>query len=445
MEKFMERMRAFLNGSRASVLYTVLACLTVSLSVENYAIPLFILWILFALVVDKSFLNVFLPVTLLCGFAIRTSGQSTYLLNHLWLAVPVVIVIFIHFLLYGKRRRLRFLWQHLAVSAALLLGGVFRISAADYFKPDALYYVFFLGIGMLFFYLWFRNGVCSSEYYDVGEKLMECFLLLGAFCAYSILDEALRLFIVTGSPFGAYVWSNDICELMLFCIPAAFYHARKRYIYLFVGVAFYAVMLFTQSYSALLAGGVLLVLGFVYLLKYRVSLRLPTVGLLALLCLSALSVLLYLSGEHGGFFALLAAEENGRMDLIENAWQSFLSAPLFGVGVGAPGTVDTTFMTVNWTHNIVLQVLGSLGLFGALAYGYQLFSRVKTVLLHPDPFRLAAGLSYLGLFLISLFQPGEFCPMPYAMMAVMIFSVLEAMDEEEQVKTKNDEKTNVSS
>ena len=86
-----------------------------------------------------------------------------------------------------------------------------------------------------------------------------------------------------------------------------------------------------------------------------------------------------------------------------------------------------------------------MGIIGVLAYGYQLYERGKLIFSHPDPFRLAAGLSYLGLFLISMLQPGEFCPMPYAMMAVMIFTVLEVSEEERLEKQKSEEKTAISS
>ena len=162
-------------------------------------------------------------------------------------------------------------------------------------------------------------------------------------------------------------------------------------------------------------------------------------------CISAFFVLVHLARLQGGILALVEAEENGRVSLIKEAWQNFLSAPVFGVGLGAPGVQEVGFMSVNWTHNIIFQVLGSLGFVGVLAYGYQLYSRAKIILAHPSPFHLAAGLSYLGIFLISMFQPGEFCPMPYAMMAVMIFSVLETVEEEALQKAKNDEKTDGSS
>ena len=444
-EKALTHFRAFLNEKWASLLYTVLACLAVSFSLEHYAIPLFILWILFVLLLDGSFLNVFLPVTLLCGFAIRTSGQSTILLNHLWLAVPVVIVIAIHFVLYGQKRKLGVLFfAQAAISAALLLGGLFYISAENYFKPDALYYVFFLGVGMIFFYAWFRNGVFSNEYYDVREKLMECFWYLGIFCAWSILDQTARFLLTSGVFYKPYVWSNDICELMLFCIPATFYYARNRYVYLTAGLAFYGAMFLTQSYSAILCGFLLLVLCFAYLLKQSKAHRIFTVSLLTALCLFGAISFGWLVYDRGGLAALFAAEENGRLALIQNAWRNFLASPIFGVGVGDPGTGSATFMTVNWTHNLLFQVLGSLGIVGLLAYGYQLYKRCRLVFASPDPFRLAAGLSYLGIFLISMFQPGEFCPMPYAMMAVMIFTVLENSDEERAQKAEKEGKSAIS-
>ena len=433
---FLDRLTAFARSRPATVVYTALACLTVSLSLTHYAIPLFILWILLVLVLDGNFLRVFLPLCLLCGFAIRTSGQATVLLGDVWLAVPVVLVIVLHFILYGKRPRGgRLLLPQIAISVALLLGGLFHISAAEYFRLDALYYVLLLGVGMVFFYLWFRNGVRSEGDADVGEALMEALYALGVFSAYSILDQAVRMLLVSGTPVGSYVWANDICVFMLFAIPATFYYAKKNYLHAFVGIAFYGVMVFTASLSALLAGGALLVLCLLYLAYQNKRWRVLTFALLGLLCLGALLVLLFLSRREGGIIGFFMNEENDRVRLLREAWAGFLSSPVFGVGVGASGEAETTFMTVNWTHNLPMQVLGSMGILGALAYGYQLYARARLVLLRPrDPLFGACALSYLGLFFLSFFQPGEFCPMPYALIAVMLFAVLEAKIEEESEK-----------
>ena len=432
-----ERMHHFLNSKAASLLYTALACLSVSLSLHHYAIPVFILWIFFILIMEKNFLCMFLPMTLLCGFAIRTSGESLVLLDHLWLIVPLLATLFLHFYIHGKRpQKGKMLWAQIAISAALILGGLFTISAKEYFKADALYYVLVLGIGMIIFYLWFHNDICENPYFDNREKLMECLWFLGVFCAYSILDQALRLFLFSGTPIGTYVWSNDICELMLFCIPAAFYYARKNYFQVFVGLFFYGVMAFTASISAIVSGGALVVLCCIYLAVYRKDTRLFTLVLLSLVCLVALAVFAVAVYKSGSFSALFAAEENGRTALIAEAWRNFLSAPLFGVGIGAVGEVHSTFMTINWTHNFIFQILGSMGVVGALAYGYQLLVRARLLFSKRDPFRMACALSYFGLFAISMFQPGEFCPMPYATMAVLIFTVVEKCDNEGKT-TKN--------
>jgi hypothetical protein len=223
---------------------------------------------------------------------------------------------------------------------------------------------------------------------------------------------------------------------MLFAIPAAFYYARKNYLHLFVGFAFYGVMVFTASLSALLAGGALLVLCLLYLAYHSKRWRALTLAFLGLLCLGAIGVLVLLSRREGGILGFFMDEENDRVRLLREAWAGFLSSPVFGVGIGASGEVETTFMTVNWTHNFPMQILGSMGVLGVLAYGYQLYARARLVLLRPrDPLFGAGALSYLGLFFLSFFQPGEFCPMPYALIAVLIFAVLEAKNEEESEKT----------
>ena len=441
LDAFMEKCHDFLNSRRASVIYLLLACLTVVFSVENYAIPLFILWCLFILVMEKSFLSLFLPVVLLCGFAIRTSGQSTMLLQHLWLAVPVVAFILLHFVIHLRQvRRGRLFFAQCAVTVSLLLGGAFSISFADYFSPGSLYFVMLLGFGMLLFYFWFINGVSSNKYYDCREKLMECLYFLGIFCAFSILDQSVRG-AISGNSLSAlinsyYVWSNDICELMLFAIPAPFYFARRHYGHAFVGIFFFFAMIPTRSASALFAGGVLLLFCLLYLFVFRKDRRRLTGGVIALFALLALGGAFALARREGGLLAWFYAEENGRLDLIREAWHNFLRSPIFGVGLGAPGEAEVTFMAINWTHNFVFQILGGLGILGVLAYGYQMYLRARLIFVRPDPLRMACGLSYLGILLISMFQPGVFCPMPYETMAVMIFAVLEVAEREETQKMK---------
>ena len=98
--------------------------------------------------------------------------------------------------------------------------------------------------------------------------------------------------------------------------------------------------------------------------------------------------------------------------------------PVFGGGMGME-IDDATFMGYPWAHNYILQILGSLGIVGALAYGYQLVARIRLMFSRIDFFRGALSLCYLGIFSISMLQPGEFCPMPYELLAVCLFVFLE--------------------
>ena len=68
---------------------------------------------------------------------------------------------------------------------------------------------------------------------------------------------------------------------------------------------------------------------------------------------------------------------------------------------------------------------GSMGLFGIVAYMGQLALRARLVLTKPDMQSIAMGLVYLGLFLYSQTDPGEFAPIPYAVLSVPLFMLLE--------------------
>lgn len=441
LTKAEKKLHIFLNSRMSFAVYTLLACFAMAFSLMHYAIPLFVLWMVFTVILEKNFLNVFLPLVLVCGMELPVLGQTVVNQRHFWLAVPIVLAIALHLFIHYKRfRGGRMLLPQIAVAVALVCGGIFFISAEQYFRIESVYYVLFLGVGMVLLYIWFRSSVSSNEHYDCRERLMESFYALGIFCAFSILCQALRMYLAMGVVFQSYSWANDIGDMMLFAIPAAFYFARKSYIHVLVGAVFYGLIFLTSSLSAIAVGGVLFAACFVYLAVVRPSHRRLTLLLLGLVTVGGVLLGWYALHRAGGFSAFLATESSGRLDLIAGAWRQFLSAPVFGVGIGTPNDTAQLYMTVDWTHNFIFQVLGSMGLVGLLAYGYQLYGRARLIFAKRNAFHGAVGLIYFGLLAISMFQPGEFCPMPYALMSMMLFVVLETSDEEAEKKSKIDEK-----
>ena len=76
-------------------------------------------------------------------------------------------------------------------------------------------------------------------------------------------------------------------------------------------------------------------------------------------------------------------------------------------------------------HNCVIQVIGSMGLVGIAAYLWQVSERVKLAWQTRKSELLMFSLSYLGMILMSLVNPGIFCPFPNAAAITLIFALME--------------------
>ena len=160
--------------------FMVFACASTFFSLEHYAIPILILAMLVILIISPNFLDILLPLLLLNALAFHTTGQDVMLSKHAWLAFPVAAALVLHFVLH--RRPLvvgKSFYPLLAVSAALLLGGLGTVTAEEYFRFGSLYYTGFLGVGMIFFYLWMRSRIFTTDAYDAKDRFMTILLLMG--------------------------------------------------------------------------------------------------------------------------------------------------------------------------------------------------------------------------------------------------------------------------
>ena len=110
--------------------------------------------------------------------------------------------------------------------------------------------------------------------------------------------------------------------------------------------------------------------------------------------------------------------------------------PIFGIGLrnhALDGIYDPKKGALCWFHMYFPQIFASMGLVGFSAYMIQILLRSTLVFRRKKgPVRSTLGLSYIGLFLMSQLNPGEFCPFPYALMAVAIFVMLEQLEETER-------------
>ena len=409
------------------------------------------------LLLSPRLTDAMLPAMLLSVFVTRCYDSADLFFSKLPLIIPVILAIGLHFILYRNNYRNAIhlgpsFYGLCAVAVAVTLGGLGTISNSDYFSGGALFYVFGLGIGMVLFYLIVKGGTDARSREDVA-RIMYAVGLLACFCVLRFWWEHL-----TGdlqeSSFADFQSKNNLATFLMLAMPFPLLYATKRPLHLLSLLLMYVCLILTGSRGGLTMGTVeflMLILVTVCSKGHSNGLRISS-ACLGGVSLTALVLLLpRLLLMRGTFPASVTQptvsevldalrdyllHEEVRVDMFYRMLEDFQRNPLFGVGIGYTGNTDLynpVKGAMNWYHMWIAQVVGGLGLAGILAYGYQLIHRVVIFFRHRDPINTVFLLSYLGLFLMSQVNPGEFCPMPYAALAMTYFALME----EEFPKKKN--------
>ncbi len=363
------------------------------------------------------------------------------------LAFPVLFALIFHFVYYrGLFRRGDSFVPLMAVSLSVTLGGVGCLSAAAYFNPAALYYVAGLGFGMVGLYLLMKSQLSRKRDYDARAFFLLILYLSALYAVFFVFRfYAMRL-----------VWMQDdlkyfghlrlisvdrrniYATYLLMGLPAPFYYAQRsgRMLPLLPALFIYLSLLMSGSRGGLLMGTVLLVFCFVYLFRRDRAHRVRNGVLVGLLGAAGLLGAGFLARFYsfrfdGGFIK----GDEPRVLLLRRAVGDFLSHPVFGVGLGYTGNADIydpKKFAMNWYHMMIPQIVAGLGIAGILAYAFLFYRRVRLCRQNGDALSRVLALSYLGLFLMSQVNPGEFCPIPYEFSAVLIFLLLEEEREKEE-------------
>lgn len=357
--------------------------------------------------------------------------------------LPIVVVaVAIHFICYNKRIHIgRNFWGSLAVTVAVTLGGLGTISVANYFSLTALYYVCGLGVGMLLVYIVAGAYVEEKKDYDIFERFAAILYVMGLLSVFMIAKFHLTSDVgfTSITAMIASTWTlqaqNNLSTMMMIAMPFPCYFALKNRIHLHSLLLIYAGIVFSGSRGGLIMGSVELLFCIAYLIYADKKMRLVYI-ILGVLGVSFAAIKILQAFELGDIIKYLTYDDTTdttepRIKLLGRMVEDFRSNPLFGRGLGYSGNSDIYSPVkgaMHWYHMMIPQVVGSLGIFGIVAYSYQFVLRVRTVFRKVDNYKLVMGTSYLGLFLMSQVNPGEFCPIPYAMIGVLIFMMLEKYD-----------------
>lgn len=353
--------------------------------------------------------------------------------------VSALIVNFSRFYIKNKdARRLtvgQSFWGIAAVTVAVTLGGLGKISFADYFS--AIYYVIFLGVGMIALYFVFRSRFTHREEYDLAEKFAEVLIIVGLcaalLAAKSIFFSLEDILLKKNVP--EWKFRNNYSTFLMICMPAPLMFAKRHRYPIFLSFIMFGIMSLLGSRSGLFLGAVEFGCCLLFLIATdRQNRNLYIIVTLA--CAAALiflggKVMTYFSSRYLGFSPIEQGEQ--RMRLAEASIRDFFDAPIFGQGLGFKGNFNIYTPkkgAMAWYHMMIPQIIGSMGFVGIIAYGFQIINRVYIAILKSNYNSFVLFLCYGGLLLMSQTNPGEFCPFPYEMLAVMIFVIIETRNEQ---------------
>ena len=436
---WIDRLRTFLNSNLFYVAQMIIAALFVVLGEEPLGVVFFVGLIAFIMLVCDDILPTLLPFLLVCTVATNCYDSFNLFIGYAIYAPIVVLCVVYHLVFYRKPVNDSgvSIFGIGAVSLAVCLGGIGGFTTEEYLQ--GFYYLFGLGLGMMCAYLIMRGQYFVYRSYDFKRKFAVIMTMIGLICIVIIICGYLRSeFKILETKEYHYnnpnipgFSRNNICTMLMFAMPFPLYLATKKrcaWMAMWTPIM-YAAIAISTSRGGLIFGGVefgVCCLYWIFAGKMK--------WLRFLICLSAALLILVIFGEmiwdiiENRLLSSNAIEGSERAKMIEQAFERFFKNPLFGSGILddsiAYGQANKKG-TMAWYHMMVPQIIGSMGLVGVFAYGYQFLGRCKLIFKRKTAWSLCLGLSYLGILLMSQVNPGEFCPLPFELFTVLLFILQE--------------------
>ncbi len=396
-----------------------------------------------ALILCEDILATTLPFLLLCVFVTNCYDSYDTFIPYIWAAIPAILSILFHFIVYRKRIQIGSTFIGLiAVSVALILGGVGVIPAQDYFRPGTLYYTLGLGIGMVGAYLLLKSQLCVKRDYDVREKFISMLYIMGMFACVMVLFFLTEnaQYMQDNKAIADWQPSNNISTILMFALPCPFFYLSRNRIHLLSIITIFSAILLTGARSGLLMGTIelfcCLFISAIWNKKNRFLYVCLGIGLMGLIYLFGSSIMEFTTKVDLSDFM---NEDEARWQLLLRGKDLFLDYPIFGHGLGYQGNLDLYSPVegaMTWYHMMIPQVVASMGILGILAYVFQFFLQTRCVCLPLKATKdtqqrgivLTLASSYIGVLLMSQVNPGLFCPLPYTLLGVLIFALIDGND-----------------
>lgn len=447
VEKFkttaLPKIRRFIFSDWFTVALLLGAALVVFTGTEVIGTLIFALIIGAVMALTDDLLPALQAIMFTTCFAIRCKHSFDSFIQYWYLAPPIAILILSHFYFYRYKLSCKgsIFWGIFASSMAVTLGGLGIISAKEYFSSTSIFYVLMLGFVMLLAYSYFTEAVKPRDNYEFSERFAKMMVSIIFMLCICLFEEYFSRRAELGGTFNIlpFQWRNNGSTMLMLAMPFAFYLSAKKFGYFYIGLLAYVAMLVSGSRGGMLFGLIELIIciAVMFILDKRhrpaIGITVGVIGVgLILISNQLIDILSYTLTR------LVSMDENSiRIGLISRGFEDFKANPLFGRGLGYMGNNDVhnnAKFTLCWYHCSPIQIIGSFGLFGVGAYGFLIYQRFKTLVKNLTFFNIMIFLSYIGVELMSLVNPGVFVPFPYLFMITMYFAIMENCNSENDKK-----------
>lgn len=370
-------------------------------------------------------------------------AEYVYLLPTL---IPLGVAIIV-FIVRNFKKRMTFgkmFLPQLAVSCALLLGGVGVVSSERYLV--ALPISIALGFGVLAVYLLYANFFNRQRKTDVGAYFAKVMSYIGIAVGLELIVAIVRCNLSSEQWSGAYFdvgWGNrnNIATYLLFAAPFSIYLSTRKkhgWIYVLVSVFQYACLIMTLSRGGILCGFIAGLFALVFSIVKAPDRRKQAVYWVCVFVAIGILAAIFHDWVGGVLDSLMTRVKvdgdvsSGRFDLYKEAWSLFKKYPFAGAGMGYNGYNAGMLndMGLYWFHSTVFQILGCLGIVGVLAY---VWFYVKRILIFAKKaksgFALFVFAAWFGFEGYSLIDTGTMSPYPFMMLVIVTTFLLEVADD----------------
>ena len=398
----------------------------------------------YVFLLSDDFMAPLLPFLLTVMIAIHCYDSYNTFMQYKLLAIPLVICIILHFVFYWKPIKIQGsqFWPMVFVSVSILLGGLGFITTQEYFAPTSLYHMAGLGFGMVFLYLLFFANIEVKRDYSLIEVLTKIMVVAGAFGSFMVFSFYIinidKVLDIKGILFMQ--WRNNLSTLLMIIMPFPFLLASRKSYATVLGFVYFFAILLTGSRGGMVFGGIELVMCIVMYTLYDKRRRMAYV----LICGCILFAVIVFFRQFVELFGytinrlvtaisdfLMGESTEIRAIHCARGINDFLNHPIFGTGLGYMGNRDvhaSKEFSLCWYHCEPIQIAASLGILGIIAYIIQFIRRNALIWRKVTLFNITVFISYAGIEMMSLVNPGIFCPLPYLMLITLMLVIVEKCD-----------------